>query len=73
MGATKKGIAAGRKGFCAERKPGHPGAYDLRVLNHEQRTSDLLQEENDGLRAEIERLNAKAEKLCRDVRKLMEK
>ena len=67
MGATKKGIMAGRKGFCAEHKPGFPDAYDQRMLNHEQRKNELLIGENKRLRNEIGKLNRKAQ----DLRGLM--
>ena len=54
-----EGLMPGRKGFCAEHKPGFPGAYNLRMLNHEQRKNELLTKENADLRKEIKRLNRK--------------
>lgn len=47
--------------------------YDSRLLDNCRRKNDDLLAENDRLRKEIGRLNLKAEKLCRDIRTLMEK
>ena len=47
-----KSIMAGKRGFCAEHKPGHPDAYYERMVNHLQLRIDTLTEENKHLREE---------------------
>lgn len=71
MNATV-GIQPKRKGFMAEGKPGHPGALDLRLRNHEQLQITMLTEENLRLRSELEQRDIRIAEATSALKKIME-